>query len=303
MRMDRDQVGTVVIAAVVLIALVVTTGCAASRRTQGRVNVLTAENVDLRQQSVAAQQQARDAQLAQDRALVELQSEKHRAGQLDQQLGTAEQRAMQGDQALAQLQRAREDQARNAERLAAIAAEVDRVNRMRAEVKPAVTAPPDMGYRPSPHLDAFAADLRGKLRAASIDLPVEMRTTRGGERRVAEVLANAFPAGTDSLADNMDAVRAVVGLGQLIARSYPGSLVSVEGHTDSDPIKASRWRSNEHLAEARAQTVKALLVKAGVQGNLIQTIGAGASNPLEAGTTARAKAQNRRVEIYISPST
>ena len=48
--MRMENMGRVVTVAVILIALVVTVGCAASRRTQNRVNVLTAENVDLQQQ-------------------------------------------------------------------------------------------------------------------------------------------------------------------------------------------------------------------------------------------------------------
>ena len=301
--MRMEGMGRVVTIAVVLIALVVTVGCAASRRTQNRVNVLTAENVDLQQQGRALQQQARDAQLAQDRALVELQQQRHKTAQLDARLTDAEREAQEGSAAVARLDQVREDNMRNLERIDDLGQQIERLAAMKARTKTPPAAQPDSIYRPSPHLDAFAADLRGKLRAAGINLPVEMRTTRDGQRRVAIVLPDAFPSGKDSLTYDMDSVRAVVGLGKLIARSYPSSQVSVEGHTDSDPIKNSPWQSNEHLSLARAQSVKSLIVKSGVSSDRVDTMGHGARHPLERGSTARAKSRNRRVEIYIQPMT
>ena len=154
----------------------------------------------------------------------------------------------------------------------------------------------------SPHVDAFAADVRARLGSAGINLPVEVRTTRDGQRRVAVVLENAFPPGKDSLSYNMDAVRAVVGLGQLVSASYPGSRLSVDGHTDRDPPRKCPFPSNEALSRARAESVRDLLVKAGVNGR-IEVTGHGARYPIASGNTSRAKAQNRRVEVFIEPST
>jgi len=289
---------------VALVALGLMVGCAASRRSRSRLDVVTAENIDLRQQNDLAQRQARDAQLGQDRAVTELQEERHQSAMLGQDLRDAEQRALVGDQAVAELERSRDDNARNAARLASLGTEIDRLQRLAQESKPRPVPPqPEVAWQPSPHLDAFAADLRSRLSSAGIALPVEMRTTRDGQRRVAVVLKSAFPAGKDSLSYNMDAVRAVVGLGQLIANSYPGSRVSVEGHTDSDPIRSSPFASNEALSLSRAQSVKELLVKAGVSESLIETSGHGARSPVASGNTKRAKAENRRVEIYIEPST
>ncbi len=93
-----------------------------------------------------------------------------------------------------------------------------------------------------------------------------------------------------------------MGLGKLVAESYPGSRVTVEGHTDSDPIKKSKWDSNEALSLARAEEVKKLLRQAGVGDNRVSAVGMGARQPVAKGATDRAKAQNRRVEIYIYPA-
>ncbi len=304
-RMRSGFIARVGTAVVLLAVLCVVVGCSASRRTSSRSSLLQAENIDLIQRADMADNQAREAALAQDRTLVELQKERHRIAQLDQNLTAAEQRAIHGDQALVELQRSRNDNVENAKRLREINARIERLQTLAARQKPCVPTPapqPQMQRRESPHVDAFAQDVRGNLRSANISLPVEVRTTRDGQRRVAVVLENAFPPGKDSLTYNMDAVRAVVGLGQLISTSYPGSRVSVDGHTDSDPPRKCPFPSNEALSRARAESVRDLLIKAGVSGS-IEVTGQGARYPIASGNTSRAKAQNRRVEIFIEPST
>jgi flagellar motor protein MotB len=68
----------------------------------------------------------------------------------------------------------------------------------------------------------------------------------------------------------------------------------VEGHTDSDPIKVSQWKSNQELSEARADAVKKYLVSKGVDANSVSTSGLGSSRP-----KSNDKAANRRVEIVV----
>ena len=301
--MNMGRPWTVMVA---LVALGLLVGCAASKRSRNRLDVVTAENIDLRQQHTSAQRQARDAQLAQDRAITELQQEKHNSRQLADDLTTAEQQALAGQAAFDELHRSQEDNNRNAQRLQTLGAEVDRLHKLAQQRKPAPAPAPAPGmneWTTPKHLEAFATDLRARLGSAGIALPVEMRTTRDGRQRVAVVLRSAFPAGKDSLSYNMEAVRAVVGLGQLIGASYPGSRVRVEGHTDSDKIRVSHFASNEALSLSRANSVRTLLVKSGVRESLIETSGHGARNPIASGNTKRAKAENRRVEIYIEPST
>ena len=121
---------------VLVAVLCVVVGCSASRRTNNRTNLLQAENIDLMQRTDMAEQQARESALAQDRTLVELQQEKHRVAQLDHNLSSAEVRASQGDQALAQLQRSRNDNLANAQRLREINAQIERLQGLAARQKP-----------------------------------------------------------------------------------------------------------------------------------------------------------------------
>lgn len=79
-----------------------------------------------------------------------------------------------------------------------------------------------------------------------------------------------------------------------LKQDYAGKQVRVEGHTDSDPIKKSKWKSNQELSEARAAAVRTYLVSKGVSANSISTMGHGAERP-----RGKDKARNRRVEIVV----
>lgn len=78
-----------------------------------------------------------------------------------------------------------------------------------------------------------------------------------------------------------------------LKRDYAGKQLKVEGFTDSDPIKKSKWKSNQQLSEARAAAVKAYLSKQGVPASRMETIGFGATHLRET------KAKSRRVEIVV----
>lgn len=75
--------------------------------------------------------------------------------------------------------------------------------------------------------------------------------------------------------------------------------VRVEGHTDSDPIKKSGWRSNEELSEARAKMVRQYLISAGLREDYMKVKGWGASKPVASNKSKSGKAKNRRVEIIL----
>jgi chemotaxis protein MotB len=78
-----------------------------------------------------------------------------------------------------------------------------------------------------------------------------------------------------------------------IRRDYSGRSVRVEGHTDSDPIRKSKWGSNQALSKARADSVRDYLASKGISRSLIETVGRGSSEP------RKSKAASRRVEIVV----
>lgn len=77
--------------------------------------------------------------------------------------------------------------------------------------------------------------------------------------------------------------------------TYPNNNVRIEGHTDSSGSN----QLNVKLSQRRADAVKALLVKNGIQTNQIEALGMGEEFPIAENTTNAGKAKNRRVEIII----
>ena len=79
-----------------------------------------------------------------------------------------------------------------------------------------------------------------------------------------------------------------------LKKKFAGKKVEVDGHTDSQPIRVSKWSSNQELSEARAKTVKDYLVAHGVETSRITTRGFGDTRP-----RGSDMAKNRRVEIVV----
>lgn len=78
-----------------------------------------------------------------------------------------------------------------------------------------------------------------------------------------------------------------------IRSQYGGMTIRIEGHTDSDPIRKSKWASNDALSQARAEAVRNYLSQK-LSNNRMTAIGYGSSQP------KGSKAASRRVEIVIA---
>lgn len=77
--------------------------------------------------------------------------------------------------------------------------------------------------------------------------------------------------------------------------------IYVDGHTDAIPIRTFQYESNWHLSVARALNVGYRLIKLGVPGENIVIRGFADKRPVADNATEEGRAQNRRVEITISP--
>ena len=73
-------------------------------------------------------------------------------------------------------------------------------------------------------------------------------------------------------------------------------VIVATGHTDS--IGSDRY--NQRLSVRRAEAVKAYLVSKGIEKGRVYTEGKGERQPVASNKTAAGRAQNRRVEVYIS---
>ncbi|MEM6594845.1 MAG: type IVB secretion system protein IcmH/DotU [Pseudomonadota bacterium] len=79
----------------------------------------------------------------------------------------------------------------------------------------------------------------------------------------------------------------------------PGDVL-IEGHSDNIPMSGSgRYKTNEALSEARAQTVSDLLATKIEDPGRLGVIGVGPAQPLDTANTPEARAKNRRVEILL----
>lgn len=96
-----------------------------------------------------------------------------------------------------------------------------------------------------------------------------------------------------------EAKRTLSRIAGVLNSQYPGNTVRVEGHTDSDPIRKSKWRDNYHLSEARATAVRDYLISNGVSRSRLMIVGHGPDQPVASNKTRTGKAQNRRVEIIV----
>ena len=82
-------------------------------------------------------------------------------------------------------------------------------------------------------------------------------------------------------------------------KEYEKTIVQVAGHTDNTGSDAY----NQTLSEKRAQAVASYLGAQGVQQVRLLVVGFGEGHPIADNSTADGRAQNRRVEITLSPVT
>ena len=78
--------------------------------------------------------------------------------------------------------------------------------------------------------------------------------------------------------------------------SHPDTDVSILGHTDNTGSRAT----NDKLSLDRANSVNNYLMTKGVPRNRMASTGIGPDQPIADNATAQGRAQNRRVEIFIT---
>jgi len=141
------------------------------------------------------------------------------------------------------------------------------------------------------------ADLRKKLGA----LGEEVKVRREGEKIVLTVLGETLyePGKAQLTAHGKQVLDRVM---KIIRDQFPDREILVRGHTDSQPIKYSGWKSNWELGAARALGVlHYLMEKHGVKGENISAATYAYYRPVADNATAEGRRKNRRAEIVILP--
>ncbi len=92
-----------------------------------------------------------------------------------------------------------------------------------------------------------------------------------------------------------DAMSEVNNLAALL-KAFPNATIEIGGHTDN----VGNADNNNTLSAARAGSVKAALVKAGINGDRITTKGYGSAKPKASNDTKEGQAANRRIEVMVT---
>lgn len=148
-------------------------------------------------------------------------------------------------------------------------------------------------------LEAENAELAGKLeemRASGQMSPTgqigEATVYTRGSDVVVEVAGDVlFDSGKVELKSS--AKRTLDEVASVLNRQFAANSIRIEGHSDSDPIRKSGWKTNEHLSFERALAVENYLASRGVQTTRMYSAGFGPDKP------RGSKPQSRRVEIIV----
>lgn len=113
---------------------------------------------------------------------------------------------------------------------------------------------------------------------------------------VAEVLFDSGKA--DLRKESLPILDKVV---RVLKEEVPYNNIGIEGHTDNEPIKYSKWKSNWELSVQRALSVLHYLESKGIDPKRLFASGYGEYRPVASNDTPEGRQRNRRVEIVILP--
>ncbi len=139
------------------------------------------------------------------------------------------------------------------------------------------------------YMDTQEAELRAQLQGTGVSV------TRAGDRIILNMPSNVtFATGDDRVSPDfyptLDSVA-------IVLRKFDRTLIDVDGHTDS----VGNAAFNQDLSERRANSVANHLASRGIDQRRMSTMGYGLERPIASNATESGRAQNRRVEIAISP--
>ncbi|MFC2991759.1 MULTISPECIES: OmpA family protein [Halomonas] len=139
------------------------------------------------------------------------------------------------------------------------------------------------------YMDRQEEELRQSTRGTGIEV----------DRRGDDIVLN-MPSGVtfgfDSSELTNSARNALNDVAQILSQ-YTDTRVNISGHTDS----TGNADYNQRLSERRADAVGNYLAQSGVSRNRLYVSGYGQSQPVASNATEDGRAQNRRVEITLTP--
>lgn len=149
------------------------------------------------------------------------------------------------------------------------------------------------------------AKLDQDLKKIAKDLKIvfSLATPEPGVLELTFLNSNFFESGQADVTD--DGRQALAKIVPRLKGLSGGTIVEVEGHTDSDPVRNGKFPSNWELSSARAAAVARLLINDGVLAKQLKVAGYAEQRPVAVEKDRRgiqdiiAKKMNRRVVVRI----
>ncbi len=139
------------------------------------------------------------------------------------------------------------------------------------------------------YMDQQEAELRAQLQNTGVSV------TRQGNQIILNMPSN-ITFDTDSSRVKPQFNETLISVG-LVLKKFNKTLVDVYGYTDSTGSDAY----NQELSQQRAVSVATVLANQGVVQGRFYITGRGEEDPIATNSTEAGRAQNRRVEIMLSP--
>jgi outer membrane protein OmpA-like peptidoglycan-associated protein len=139
------------------------------------------------------------------------------------------------------------------------------------------------------YMDQQEAELRAQLQGTGVSV------TRVGDQIILNMPSN-ITFGVDSAVVQSQFNETLIAVG-LVLRKFNKTIIDVYGHTDS----SGSDEYNKDLSQRRAVSVATILANQGVDQRRFFIEGRGEEDPIASNTSEPGRAQNRRVEIQLSP--
>ena len=139
------------------------------------------------------------------------------------------------------------------------------------------------------YMDQQEAELRAQLQGTGVSV------TRVGQQIILNMPSN-ITFGVDSATVQPTFSETLVAVG-LVLKKFNKTIVDVYGHTDNTGSDAH----NQDLSQRRAVAVATVLANQGIDQRRFYIEGKGETDPIASNSNETGRAQNRRVEIQISP--
>ena len=169
----------------------------------------------------------------------------------------------------------------------------DEMNRLRKEQADALGQ--------SAGKDKTIADLQAELDRikSQVKEPNVQIEVKDGQMRFTVLSEVLFDSGKAELKN--DGIATLDSIITVIQKEYPDREIAIEGHTDTDPIKASKWNNNRDLSYARSLAVLSHAQEKGIAPEQLKAVACGEFFPVAPNDSAKNKSLNRRAVIVVMP--